>query len=172
MQNSGTGQFEPDSPSWNRAPIGTVRIQARRGSQRAYVKTARSKHWELRARAVWKSVNGPIPAGMGIHHRDGDKLNDSIENLEMVSKAEHLAIHRHEHDHKASMAALTAARRERRWSTKSATKRTGRPPTWDPAKMALALASVEAGARYADAAREFGVKAGAIWAKRRRESKA
>jgi len=40
-------------------------------------------------RDVWKWHEGEIPRGYDIHHRDGDKTNNSIENLECLPKAEH-----------------------------------------------------------------------------------
>jgi hypothetical protein len=39
--------------------------------------------------AVWESVHGPIPGGHHIHHRDGDTSNNVIENLELLTPAEH-----------------------------------------------------------------------------------
>ena len=38
---------------------------------------------------IWMSVNGPIPAGKEIHHTDGNPDNNSIENLECLTKQEH-----------------------------------------------------------------------------------
>lgn len=44
-------------------------------------------------REIWKSVHGPIPPGHHIHHKDGNKLNNSIENLECISQSEHMSLH-------------------------------------------------------------------------------
>jgi len=44
-------------------------------------------------RQVWESVFGPIPPGFDIHHKDGNKLNNSIENLESLPHFEHLSLH-------------------------------------------------------------------------------
>lgn len=44
--------------------------------------------WKAVHRIVWEEHNGPIPKGMKIAFRDGDKLNCSIENLELVSSAD------------------------------------------------------------------------------------
>ena len=40
-------------------------------------------------RAVWEKINGPISDGYDIHHIDGDKANNHIDNLELISKSEH-----------------------------------------------------------------------------------
>jgi hypothetical protein len=64
---------------------------------------------------------------MAIHHKNENKLDDRLENLELVSKREHLAGHLPAFQGK-TIAALVSARRAKRWSTKSATKRTGRHP--------------------------------------------
>lgn len=39
-------------------------------------------------RLVFLAWSGPIPEGMQVDHIDGDKLNNSIENLELVSPSE------------------------------------------------------------------------------------
>lgn len=45
-------------------------------------------------RAVYASAYGPIPEGVDIHHKDGDKTNNAVENLESVTRSEHLRKHR------------------------------------------------------------------------------
>ena len=44
-------------------------------------------------RWVWINHFGAIPKGMDIHHKDGDKGNNEIENLEMMSRSDHLKRH-------------------------------------------------------------------------------
>lgn len=44
-------------------------------------------------RKVWHDTAGPIPGGYVVHHKDGDKANNSIENLECISDAEHRKRH-------------------------------------------------------------------------------
>jgi hypothetical protein len=41
-----------------------------------------------RPRKVWEDVHGKIPKGMCIWHIDGNKWNDNINNLELVTRAE------------------------------------------------------------------------------------
>jgi hypothetical protein len=44
-------------------------------------------------RAVWQHHNGPIPAGVHIHHKDGNPDNNAIENLEAIDGREHVREH-------------------------------------------------------------------------------
>lgn len=44
-------------------------------------------------RLVWEKHNGKIPKGMIIHHINGNKLDNRIENLQAVSRADHVKIH-------------------------------------------------------------------------------
>ncbi len=51
---------------------------------------------KLLHRLIWEHYNGPIPIGMVIHHKNGDKLNNSLENLACISQSEHCRLHRYE----------------------------------------------------------------------------
>jgi predicted nucleic acid-binding Zn ribbon protein len=44
-------------------------------------------------RDIWASVHGPIPEGYDIHHKDFDRGNNSIENLQIVLVREHRLLH-------------------------------------------------------------------------------
>ena len=44
-------------------------------------------------RWVWVQTNGPIPVGCEIHHRNGDPLDNRIENLEIMGIADHRRMH-------------------------------------------------------------------------------
>jgi hypothetical protein len=125
------GRFEKGQAAGNKLPVGTVRIRTRHkrnGEKRAFIKVAEPNVWVLRAQFIWEQANGPIPDGFGVHHKDRDKLNDDLCNLELKSKAAHLDEHRPEFADKC-VVALLRARREKLWSTRSKTgKIVGRHP--------------------------------------------
>lgn len=54
------------------------------------------KKYVPRSHIVWLEAHPGDTIGRGyvIHHKDGDKLNDVIENLEKIPLAEHVARHR------------------------------------------------------------------------------
>lgn len=47
----------------------------------------------LAHRWVWENHNGTISNGMDIHHKDGNKENNSIGNLKMLNRSEHRKEH-------------------------------------------------------------------------------
>ena len=127
MRNS-KGQFVKGTASHLWLPVGSIRIRVRHkrgGEQRAFIKVADPNTWTLLARHVFELENGPIPRGMGIHHKDGNKLNDRLDNFELVNKAEHLDKHRAEYIPKY-LPKLHEQRRAKRWSTRAK----NRPDGW------------------------------------------
>lgn len=42
---------------------------------------------------VWRHFKGDIPNGMEIHHKDGNKLNNEIDNLELIDSLTHRHLH-------------------------------------------------------------------------------
>ena len=61
-----------------------------------YVKTkiAEPDVWEFKHKLIWIKAHGPIPEKHSIIFADGNKLNLSIDNLLLVSKAELLMLNR------------------------------------------------------------------------------
>lgn len=44
-------------------------------------------------RYVWTFYNGEIPIGYDIHHKDGDRYNNDISNLECIESVQHKKFH-------------------------------------------------------------------------------
>lgn len=63
-------------------------------------------------RAVWEYHNGEIPAGYHVHHKDGDRSNNNISNLELLEGHEHLSGHMSSPERRAESAACIGAARE------------------------------------------------------------
>ena len=61
-----------------------------------YIKTkiAEPNLWEYKHKLIWAEVNGPIPEKHSVIFADGNKLNLSIDNLLLVSRAELLMLNR------------------------------------------------------------------------------
>lgn len=44
-------------------------------------------------RLIYENEYGPIPKGYDIHHIDGNKLNNDLDNLVALSRKEHTSLH-------------------------------------------------------------------------------
>jgi hypothetical protein len=75
----------------NTQPIGTIHQRRDTGGKMyQYIKLADSE-WQLLNRYTWEQHNGPIPKGMVVVYKDGDYLNNDINNLLMITKKENMA---------------------------------------------------------------------------------
>lgn len=45
---------------------------------------------------MWEYFKGDIPEGLNIHHKDGDKSNNTIENFELMTNSKHSEHHSNE----------------------------------------------------------------------------
>jgi hypothetical protein len=57
---------------------------------------------------LWEEANGTVPAGMVVHHKNRDTLDDALTNLELESRSAHLREHRPEFEAKRAAAASAA----------------------------------------------------------------
>ena len=62
---------------------------------RNYRKYGRTRSTTKRATVVMEEYLGKkVPIGYSIHHKDGNNINDVIENLELMTHSEHMRLHR------------------------------------------------------------------------------
>jgi HNH endonuclease len=61
------------------------------GYIRVWVAPGRPRQYEHRY--VWEQAHGPIPAGYHVHHKNGHKTDNRLENLELVFGHTHLLQH-------------------------------------------------------------------------------
>jgi len=66
------------------------------GGRRWWLRGAyyQNRQGRLLHRAVYRAAFGPIPLGLDIHHKDGNKTNNDPSNLEALSRSEHIRRHR------------------------------------------------------------------------------
>ena len=74
----------------------TIRID-KSGKSRRWIKVSNDyPRWLPYAQWLWTKTHGEIENGLLVHHKDGDSLNDTIENYQLVTRSEHINIHRSE----------------------------------------------------------------------------
>ena len=93
VNGSSSTTFKKGNPNHNTRPVGSERI-----TKDGYweVKVAEPRQWDAKHRLVWESVHGPIPKGNLVLFLSDDKLDCSIENLQMVTRGELAVLNRHE----------------------------------------------------------------------------
>jgi len=75
---------------------GHVFIQQNESDNRYYRCWERQKGWYGKRlhQLVWIEHHGPVPKGFCVHHINGDKLDNRIENLELVPHSDHIRKHK------------------------------------------------------------------------------
>lgn len=89
-------QFKKGQRSHNWLPIGTVKMDSYGYLRRKIAATGlggfgNSAVWEFVHRRVWEDAHGPIAEGHRIWWKDKNHENCALENLELLSDAEHMA---------------------------------------------------------------------------------
>ena len=92
--------FKKGSTPPNRKPLGAERICSKDGYILVKVAeydphTCFSTRWKHKHVHIWERDHGPVPDGMVVAFRDGDKLNVEPENLMLISRAELLRLNKH-----------------------------------------------------------------------------
>jgi len=100
LTGANKGSFKKGSIPPNRKSLGTERICPKDGY--LLIKVAeknpytgfptRYKHKHVH---IWEQENGPVPKGVIVALRDGDKINCEPENLMLITRAELLNLNRH-----------------------------------------------------------------------------
>ena len=89
----------------------SVRVDNKTGRPYKYIKLPGSKHFVLLHRWVYETAYGAIPTGFIVRFKDGDTLNCVPENLELVTRSQHMQ--RNQNRLKASEAMRELWKRER-----------------------------------------------------------
>lgn len=86
-------QFRKGNEPHNTLPVGSI-VKNCDGYllRKKQMEGGQWERWELLHRAVWEEHNGPIPEGMMIAFKDNNTENCDINNLMLISRAEHAAM--------------------------------------------------------------------------------
>jgi len=70
-------------------------IDEHKKTKKGYLRFEKDQYGKVRMQhcLIWERNYGAIPAGMQVHHKDFDKTNNAIENLELLTPLEHKRIH-------------------------------------------------------------------------------
>lgn len=72
--------------------FGTVKINNNNGYYQVTTQK-QGNHRKLWHRLIWEDVYGEICSSDYIHHKDGNRLNNCILNLEAINKSKHQSLH-------------------------------------------------------------------------------
>lgn len=94
LRVSKKSEFKKGSTPSNKLPKGSItqRID-KSGAKRNWIKIEEPNIWEPYAIYVYKQAGHDIEEGFCIHHINSDPLDDRIENLEQLSRADHVKLH-------------------------------------------------------------------------------
>lgn len=84
-EKSRATQFKKGNVPHNHVPVGTIAVTTD-GYKK--IKISEPNVWKLYSRYIWEENNGPIPKGCKIIHVNGDRLDDRIENLDIISSSD------------------------------------------------------------------------------------
>lgn len=76
-------EFKPGNAPHNQAPVGTI---VKRTDGYLQKKIAEPRTWRLLHLLVWEEHHGPVPPGMCVAFRDGNRANCDINNLRLIHR--------------------------------------------------------------------------------------
>ena len=78
-----------------RYSIGTIKERIdKNGCKRNYIKVKEPNTWVIYYKYLWEKENGKTPKGYVIHHINKVPNDDRLDNLKLLTRAEHINIHR------------------------------------------------------------------------------
>lgn len=88
-------RFQPGHTPANLLPVGSI-VKTTDGYllRKKQMDGSQWDRWEVLHRVIWEEHNGPIPEGMMVSFKNGDKEDLDIDNLMLISNAENLELHR------------------------------------------------------------------------------
>ncbi len=87
-------EFKPGQSAHNKLPIGSETIRTYKGKKRAWIKIHEPNEWKLKAVYVYELINGPLPKGLVVHHTDHNSMNDLPDNLQALTRSQHIIEHK------------------------------------------------------------------------------
>jgi len=84
--------FRKGNVPYNVCPVGHTAVTT---DGYAKIKIAEPNVWRYRSYLVWEEANGKVPPNHVLYHLDGDKLNDDLSNLRLLSRRELQLSNRH-----------------------------------------------------------------------------
>lgn len=85
----------------NKMKVGTVTQRVDKyGTRRNFIKVSEPNSWETYAVFLWKKAYGKVKEGRVIHHINKNALDDRLNNFQMLTRVEHLEVHRNDYKEK------------------------------------------------------------------------
>jgi hypothetical protein len=98
---SNAGRFTAGRAPWNKgvtdyrlphgAPLGTERVRGGYRERKVSMDGPHWRRWRFVHVLLWEHERGTVPAGFVVTFRDGDAEHISIDNLALITQANHLA---------------------------------------------------------------------------------
>ena len=89
--NSISTRFKPGETPKNHRPVGSERVNV---DGYIEVKVSEPNKWRLKQRVTWEQHHGPLKDGELVWFRDNDRLNCEIDNLMVVTRAQHAVVNK------------------------------------------------------------------------------